>query len=130
MCSIVYVIRIPTGTFMRKWEQNNLTALQEPHYYRKTGAVKRFSAPGEVQMPNQALVQEGVPATKQPLRVAGKPQNDPPATKQPLRVAGRPQNDPPATKQPLRVAGRHHFSFPATKTHFYVAGTSITGETQ
>ena len=98
---------------MRKWEQNNLTALQEPHYFRKTGAVKRFSAPGEVQMPNQALVQEGVPVTSRPLRVAGKP-----------------QNDPPATKQPLRVAGRHHFSFPATKTHFYVAGTSITGETQ
>ena len=73
---------------MRKWEQNNLTALQEPHYYRKTGAVKRFSAPGEVQMPNQALVQEGVPATKQPLRVAGRHHFSFPATKTHFYVAG------------------------------------------
>ena len=59
---------------MHKWEQNNLTALQKPNYFIKTGAVKRFSAPGAVQMPNQAKVQEAVPSTNRPISVAGKPQ--------------------------------------------------------
>ena len=47
LCSIVYVIRIPLGTFMHKWERNNLTALPKPH------VIGNFASPifGKVNSP-------------------------------------------------------------------------------